>query len=256
MKTRSNSLDGSLVAIISSRRTRNGVLVKLAGKVTPNPVTGQLTTTFENNPQLPFDHFNFHFREGQQAPLITPRHAATTPRRPDSRHGQCPTAVLTDSSSFTITNGSDGGACRSGGVRHSNRRSRRERSTTTRDLSARCTCDLYARPTQNRRSRGSPPNLPEGLTGDLTGIPFCPEADIEAAADKTGAQEEAEPVLSRRERDRAHARRHRRRRCLRLRPREDLPRGPYQRRRRSRSSASPPRWSARSISVRSCCASG
>ena len=35
--------------------------------------------------------------------------------------------------------------------------------------------------------------LPPGLTANLTGIPFCPDADIEAAKHVTGAQEEAEP---------------------------------------------------------------
>ena len=35
--------------------------------------------------------------------------------------------------------------------------------------------------------------LPPGLTGNLSGIPFCPEADIEAARGVSGAQEEAEP---------------------------------------------------------------
>ena len=29
-----------------------GILIKVAGKVEPNPVNGQLTTTFENTPQL------------------------------------------------------------------------------------------------------------------------------------------------------------------------------------------------------------
>ena len=64
---------GSLVALyVVAKNPETGLLVKLAGKVTPNPVTGQLTTIFENNPQLPFSHFDFHFREGQQAPLISP----------------------------------------------------------------------------------------------------------------------------------------------------------------------------------------
>ncbi len=35
--------------------------------------------------------------------------------------------------------------------------------------------------------------LPAGLTAKLTGIPFCPDAEIEAAKHVTGAQEEAEP---------------------------------------------------------------
>jgi hypothetical protein len=35
--------------------------------------------------------------------------------------------------------------------------------------------------------------LPIGLTADLTGVPQCPQADIEAARDKTGIQEEQDP---------------------------------------------------------------
>jgi hypothetical protein len=35
--------------------------------------------------------------------------------------------------------------------------------------------------------------LPSGLTANLTGVPFCPEADIQLAREKTGAQEEANP---------------------------------------------------------------
>ena len=70
--------NGTLVALyIVARNPETGIFFKLAGKVTPNPVTGQLVTTFENNPQLPFSHFNFHFREGQQAPLITPATCGT-----------------------------------------------------------------------------------------------------------------------------------------------------------------------------------
>ena len=36
-------------------------------------------------------------------------------------------------------------------------------------------------------------NMPAGLTGDLTGIPFCPEASIALAREKTGVQEEVSP---------------------------------------------------------------
>ena len=67
-----NPFDSLVALYIVAKNPETGILIKLAGKVTPNPVTGQLVTSFENNPQLPFDHFNFHFREGQQAPLITP----------------------------------------------------------------------------------------------------------------------------------------------------------------------------------------
>ncbi len=69
----------SLIAVyvVAKSRAERGVLVKLAGKVTPDPSTGRLTVTFENDPPLQFQRFNFHFREGAQAPLISPSTCGT-----------------------------------------------------------------------------------------------------------------------------------------------------------------------------------
>src|SRR5680860_273407 len=39
-----------------------GVIVKLAGEVSPDSETGRLTTTFAENPQLPFDTFRLRFK--------------------------------------------------------------------------------------------------------------------------------------------------------------------------------------------------
>ncbi|HMB54076.1 MAG TPA: hypothetical protein VKU40_12225, partial [Thermoanaerobaculia bacterium] len=64
---------GSLIALyIVARSPERGLIVKLAGKVEPDPRTGQLITTFEGLPQLPFSAFELRFREGARAPLITP----------------------------------------------------------------------------------------------------------------------------------------------------------------------------------------
>jgi hypothetical protein len=54
-----------------------GVLVKLPGKVDLDPVTGQLTATFDNTPQLPFSHLHVAFRGGTRAPLATPTACGT-----------------------------------------------------------------------------------------------------------------------------------------------------------------------------------
>ena len=59
------------------------MIVKVAGKVEANPVTGQLVTTFEGVPSLhgpsleglppvPFSLFTFQFHQGQTSPLVTP----------------------------------------------------------------------------------------------------------------------------------------------------------------------------------------
>jgi hypothetical protein len=54
-----------------------GVLIKLAGKVSPNPETGQLTATFENTPQLPLSELKLEFFGGNLAPLATPAFCGT-----------------------------------------------------------------------------------------------------------------------------------------------------------------------------------
>jgi hypothetical protein len=50
----------------------SGVRVKLEGGVKADPVTGQLTTVFENNPQVPFSQLRVRMFGGQDAALATP----------------------------------------------------------------------------------------------------------------------------------------------------------------------------------------
>ena len=87
--------------------------MKLAGKVTPDPVTGQLTTTVNGNPQTPFEDFKLDFFEGARAPLRTPAtcgtHTTTTSLKPWSAPAFGPDATPSDS--FEITTAPGGGAC-------------------------------------------------------------------------------------------------------------------------------------------------
>jgi hypothetical protein len=50
-----------------------GVRVKLPGRATANTTTGQLTTTFANNPQLPFETLDLNLKNGPRAPLASPQ---------------------------------------------------------------------------------------------------------------------------------------------------------------------------------------
>jgi hypothetical protein len=49
-----------------------GVSVRLKGTVRPDPNTGQLTTTFADNPEQPFDTFTVDLEDGSRAPLANP----------------------------------------------------------------------------------------------------------------------------------------------------------------------------------------
>ena len=69
---------GSLLAIyLAVEDPQSGIVAKLAGRVEPDPNTGQLTTVFEENPQLPLEDIKLHLFEGARAPLITPPTCAT-----------------------------------------------------------------------------------------------------------------------------------------------------------------------------------
>lgn len=49
-----------------------GVILKLPGRIDPDSTTGQLTATFDDNPQLPFETLHLEFKDGPRAPIVTP----------------------------------------------------------------------------------------------------------------------------------------------------------------------------------------
>jgi len=60
------------IVYVDAESAKYGVSVRLKGEVEPNPVTGQLTTTFSENPEQPFTSIALHFREGGLAPVANP----------------------------------------------------------------------------------------------------------------------------------------------------------------------------------------
>ncbi len=104
---------GSLIALyIVVRDPVSGVLVKLAGQVTPDPVTGQLVATFKETPQLPFEDLTLHFFGGSRAPLGTPASCGTytTTASIAPWSGGAP---VQPSSEFQVTSGPNGSPCAS-----------------------------------------------------------------------------------------------------------------------------------------------
>src|SRR5262249_32194633 len=89
----------------------DGTLIKLAARIDANPLTGQLTTTFNNNPQLPFSDFKLNFSGGPRAVLATSGACGTFPVTSDvqpwSAPGSGPDAQRT--ASVSIASGCGGG---------------------------------------------------------------------------------------------------------------------------------------------------
>ena len=197
--------DGSLLALyVVARFPVRGVLVKVAGKVEANPVTGRLVTSFEGVPSLhgpyleglppvPFSLFTFQFHQGQTSPLVTPPACGSYEVQAQLIPWSEPSQLLTDiSPAFEITSGAGGGACPSGGVPPFNP----QVLGYPLHGNAGAYSPFYLRITRNdgeQEITGFATQLPPGLTGNLSGIPFCSEADIEAARHSSGIEEEASP---------------------------------------------------------------
>lgn len=57
---------------VEIRSDDDGIDIKLPASIRVDPGTGQMTTTFDNLPQLPFATMRLHFKDGPRAPLVTP----------------------------------------------------------------------------------------------------------------------------------------------------------------------------------------
>jgi hypothetical protein len=88
----------------------HGVILKLPGRVEMDPATGKITTTFDNNPQLPFDHLKLNFKAGPRSPLVNPHTCGTyeTTAEMTPWSGNPPVTVT---SAFQITSGPEGRPC-------------------------------------------------------------------------------------------------------------------------------------------------
>ncbi|HTA14569.1 MAG TPA: hypothetical protein VK781_06895 [Solirubrobacteraceae bacterium] len=104
---------GSLVALyFVAEDPVSGTLVKLAGEVKPDPLTGQLVSTFKNTPQLPFEDLKLHFFGGDRAPLSTPA-ACGSYTTVGSIAPWSGNPATESSSTFNIVSGPNGSPCAS-----------------------------------------------------------------------------------------------------------------------------------------------
>ena len=163
-----------------------GVRVKLAGHVEPNPETGRLTTTFADNPQLPFEDFKLRFFGGPRGPLTTPPTCGTQTTSTALTPWSSETPA-TPSSSFKLAEGPGGSACPSTVAEEPNRPSFEAGTLTpTAGAFSPFVLHLYHEYDGSQPLKALDVTLPPGLTGRLAGIAQCPQAGIEQAEGRSG----------------------------------------------------------------------
>jgi hypothetical protein len=173
---------GSLVAIyIVAEDPVSGFLVKLPGEVTLNGETGQLVTTIKNSPELPFEDAELHFFGGERAPLATPAHCGTytTDASFTPWSGNKP---VSSSASFNITSGPHGGQCPGVSLPFSPSLTAGTTSIQAGGFSPFTT--TFSREDGEQNLQGIQLHLPPGLSGLLTGVKLC--GDAEAGAGTCG----------------------------------------------------------------------
>ena len=142
-----------------------GVVVKLPGRVDADPTTGQLTATFDNNPQLPFEMLNVKFDQGPRATLTTPSACGTYDITTELTSWASPTPVVSHSP-FTIDQ-----ACNTGGF---SPKLEAGTSNPTAGAFSPFTLRVTRQDGEQNISRISA-TLPEGLLAKLAGVSLCPE---------------------------------------------------------------------------------
>jgi hypothetical protein len=162
---------------IELRDDRHGIDIKVPGGVSADPVTGRLTSTFDNAPQLPFSDMTLHFKSGARAPLTTPFSCQTQTTEADLYPWARPETPVHTDMSFSLASGPEGLPCQAGrpfnpsfnaGV------SSVQAGGFTPFLST------FSRKDVDQSMDRVSVKLPKGLLGSLIGLPLCPEAKANA----------------------------------------------------------------------------
>jgi uncharacterized repeat protein (TIGR01451 family) len=183
----------SLLAIyIVLAEPQRGIIVKLAGRVEPNQKTGQIVTTFNDLPQLPFSKFEFKFREGARAPLVTPPTCGTYTTEAVFTPWSDPANTMRTESDFEIVHGIGGGPCPPGGLPPFHPGFEAGSINNNAKSYSPFNMRLIRNDGEQDMTKFSA-ILPPGVLGKLAGVSKCPDAAIAIAKAKTGKQEIASP---------------------------------------------------------------
>jgi hypothetical protein len=178
-----NPFDSLLALYIAVDDHQSGIVVKLAGRVEPNPVTGQLTATFAEQPQLPFEDLRVDFFEGAGASLRTPATCGGYQTTTDLTPWTTPEGVdAHPSDAFAISQSPAAGSCPTNAAALPNKPAFTAGTATPRAATYSPFLLTLTRGDGSQELSSIDTTLPAGLTGKLAGVPYCPESGLATAA--------------------------------------------------------------------------
>ncbi len=181
---------------VEAASKKYGITVRLTGHTKADPKTGQLTTVFEENPQVPFTSVKLHF-DGSKNVLTSPPTCAPTNATSRFEPWSTPASTKTpDSNSFAMTSIPGGGTCPTTLAGRPFVPSYTAKSDSTKANAYSPFRVHIGRSDGQQELKGVNVTLPKGHAGNLTGIPYCSEGAVAAAAASSGAAELASPSCS------------------------------------------------------------
>jgi hypothetical protein len=193
-----NPFNSLLAIYIAVEDPRSGVIAKLAGKVEPDPLTGQLRTRFTENPQLPLQAVRLHLFTGPRASLQTPLACGSYATGSSLTPWAAPSLPDTHpSDAFELSASASGGACPASEAQAPNAPAF---SAGTLSPQAKAFSPMVlklSREDGSQRISKLEATLPGGLLARLVGVAQCSDAQIAAATARSnpeeGALEQASP---------------------------------------------------------------
>jgi hypothetical protein len=169
----------SLIAMyLVAEEPEHGVLVKVAGRVSLNEATGQITTTFENTPELPYSDLQLEFYGTNRAPLATPAvcgvYTTTSAFTPWGGLTKNPSAE------FAISSGPSGSSCTYPGQALPFTPSLASGTTNNNAGGFSNLTTTLSREDGQQQIQQVTLHYPPGVTGLLAGVPLCGEAQANA----------------------------------------------------------------------------
>ncbi len=168
-----------------------GLNAKLLGVFRPDGETGQLTGTFENLPQVPFEQFDLHLFASDRGLMATPSACTLYPVEATFVPWNHLLSPQGSERAFSISSGPGGAQC-PGRVRPFQPRLVAGMSTALAGAFSSFHLKLD-RDDGEQYLKDVDFRMPPGFTGSLRGIPYCSDSAIVSAARKAGRSEQADP---------------------------------------------------------------